>query len=393
MGQDDMALTAFSRAVAHSERIESPLLIVTCLVNLAELYEVTGQLSLAEATCRRALAVARDKNGRPLPSAGQAYLGLAKVNRERNQLEQATENLNEALRLAELTAMSGLETDARMTQGLLERAKGNWPAANAALEKADKLTTLAGDPFATRRIGAFRSRINLARGNRHDPRLWAEVNGISADDSVDIFLEIEYLTLAHILLAEGQYAEAVALLDRWQPTAEAAGRQSRIIEYHILRAWADHQLDQAHERDAALKQALILAEPEGFIRIFADEGELMAAMLTDFLAGPRTTGDLESRLYANAREILDIIRKELKQAGELVDTDWQQIDALVEPLKERELQVLRLIAAGLSNREIGAELFLTEGTVKSYAHQLYGKLGVHRRTEAVEKARELKLIP
>ncbi len=393
MGQDDLALVAFSRAVAHSEKIESTMLIVTCLVNMAELYEVTGQLSLAEATCRRALAKARDRQGQPLPSAGQAFLGLAKVNRERNQLDEATANLNEALRLAELTAMSGLETDCRMTQALLERAKGNWAGAYAALERADKLTTLSGDPFTSRRVGAFRSRFNLVEGNTGDPRFWLQVNGLSVADPVDVFLEIEYLTLARILLAEGQFEDALVMLDRWQPSAESLGRRSRLIEYHHLRAQIASYLDGKDKSHAHLKQAMELAEAEGFVRVFADEGQPMANMLSDLLAESGESGDLEMRLTEYARQLLNIIDFETDRSGEVAAVGQPEGATLVEPLKERELQVLRLIAAGLSNREIGAELFLTEGTVKSYTHQLYSKLGVHRRTEAVDKARELHLIP
>ena len=185
----------------------------------------------------------------------------------------------------------------------------------------------------------------------------------------------------------------MSLMDRWQPATETAGRKSRLIEYLILRALAYQDMNELDQALLFLTQALETARPEGFIRLFADEGPGLARLLARLLDLGMSPAALDPQNNGYGRSILDImIQEEPDPAGEAGRLPGLEA-GLLDPLKERELQVLRLIAAGLSNREIAGELFLTEGTVKSYTHQIYSKLDVHRRTEAVEKARELGLLP
>ncbi len=391
-GQDFLALDAFTTGAGHGEKAGNGLLVVTSLTNMAELYEVTGQLGLAEITCRRALSLSTAEDGQILPSAGAAYLGLAKVQRERNQLAEAVLNLAEARGLAEVTQMAGLETDALITLALLLLGQGSWNSAYSALDQAEALTRQAGDPFTIRRIGAFRSRLQLLQGDLAAPRLWAQSTGLSIDDPVEDILEIDYLTLARILLAEGQPEDALTLMDRWQPVTESAGRRSRLIEYFILRGVAYQDMDQTEKAINFLAQALNAGQSEGFVRLFADEGTRVSRLLASALDASSEPDALELYDRVYARKILEIMLREARAEAARKSSPAIVKGELLDPLKERELQVLRLIAAGLSNREIAGELFLTEGTVKSYTHQIYSKLGVHRRTEAVEMGRELGLL-
>jgi LuxR family maltose regulon positive regulatory protein len=199
---------------------------------------------------------------------------------------------------------------------------------------------------------------------------------LGVDDALSERLEIEYSTLAWLLIVQRKPKDALYMLNRLQASAETAGRMGRVIELLALRALALQVQGDLVASLSTLERALSLAEPEGYIRTFVDLGPAMLELLKKILPLNRTE---------YARQLIaafpDIDQAPVAQAG-----------SLIEPLTEREIEMLRLIAAGLSNKEIADRLFLTEGTVKGYASTLYSKLGVRRRTEAVERARDLGIL-
>jgi LuxR family maltose regulon positive regulatory protein len=195
---------------------------------------------------------------------------------------------------------------------------------------------------------------------------------------------MEYMVLARILVAQGRLDETARLLQRLFEIAETGGHTSRAIEILALQALSLQAQEDTDQAITTLKKALSLAEPGGFIRTFVDEGLPMARLLYEAV----TRGiapDYARRLLAAF------------PVAEPEPTDSSKTQApkseLVEPLSERELEVLQLIAEGLSNPEIAARLFLSLHTIKVHAHNIYGKLGVHNRTQAVTRARALGLLP
>ncbi len=221
---------------------------------------------------------------------------------------------------------------------------------------------------------------------------------MSVDDDLSYLREFEHVTLARLLIAEYRrdredrsIHEAIGLLERLLKAAEAGGRMGSMIEILVLQALAHEAQGDISSALAPLERALMLAEPEGYVGIFVDEGPPMADLLTRMkdeaallLAGGRMKEYCHKLLAACATKE-DIHPPPLvKQAVTL--------QPLVEPLSERELEVLQLIADGLSNREIGERLFLALSTVKGHNQNIYGKLQVQRRTEAVARARELGLL-
>jgi LuxR family maltose regulon positive regulatory protein len=182
--------------------------------------------------------------------------------------------------------------------------------------------------------------------------------------------ELEQIALARLRLAQGRAAEALRLLDRQRPLAEAGGRSGRSIEILALSALALEALGRPGEADAALAQALFLARPEEYARLFLDLGKPLGELLA------RAAGDY-------GRDLLDAMRAE-RQAT--------PVDALVEPITERELEVLQLLAEGLSNKKIADRLVVAPSTVKQHLKNIYGKLDVHSRTQAVARGRELGLF-
>jgi LuxR family maltose regulon positive regulatory protein len=188
-----------------------------------------------------------------------------------------------------------------------------------------------------------------------------------------------------LLYAQGWHREALALLEEQGETAEAAGRTGDLIEILALRAlalWATNNKERAVN---TLTQALILAEPEGYVRTFVDDGPPMAELLSEAL-------DARQRGRLNPPVPPYYLRKLLAALERDAAGDAQPTTELSEPLSERELEVLLLIATGRSNRRIASELFVSVGTVKTHLNNAYRKLGAHSRTQAVARARELNLI-
>jgi len=219
------------------------------------------------------------------------------------------------------------------------------------------------------------------------PRRWAERYGLSGnvdplilekgDDIIARRLrKYEYPVLARLWMAEDCSAEALALLKSALPIAEKMNRIGLVIEYEILIALAAQALGQSEKAMQALERALALAEPEGFVRIFVDEGKPMARLLYE-KAASRIKPEYVGRLLAAFATAAPPAPKRVE---------------MVEPLSERELEVLRLIAEGLSNEEIAQRLVLSLPTIKWHASNIYGKLGVKSRTEAVAKAKALGIL-
>jgi LuxR family maltose regulon positive regulatory protein len=270
-------------------------------------------------------------------------------------------------------------------------AQGDLDGALDLLEEAERLYVSDFHPNV-RPIAAFRARIWAAQGRLGEALGWARERSLSAHDDLSYPREFEHIILARVLLtrykrdrADGSRLEALGLLERLLQAAEKGGRMGSAIEILVLQALAHHVQGDIPSALAPLERALTLAEPEGFIRIFVDEGRPMAQLLSE-AAARRIMPDYTARLLAGF------------EAGEHKGEDEPCLppslpaQPLAEPLSQRELEVLRLIAQGLSNREIGQRLFLAVITVKGHNRNIFRKLQVRRRTEAVVRARELGLL-
>jgi LuxR family maltose regulon positive regulatory protein len=213
---------------------------------------------------------------------------------------------------------------------------------------------------------------------------------VSVDDELSFRHELLHTTLARVLIAQGKYGEALGLLAQLLEVAEAAGAIGCAIENLVLQAITLQAQDEIDQALATLERALAPAEPEGYVRTFADEGVPMAGLLRK----ATTFG-----LYPDyVDKLLAVLESEIKGERKTPSSTPSPVipgpgsSPLIEPLSEREIEVLRLIAAGLSNREIADELFLAVGTVKKHINNIFGKLSVRKRTQAVARARELGML-
>ena len=277
-------------------------------------------------------------------------------------------------------------------------SRGDLAGAQEVIAKMERIARERDiPPWVASEMAAWQARIWLAQTNLEAASRWAQERGLDVDGNPSIARETEYLALARIRIAQGRPGETAGLLQGLLKRAEAGGHTTRAIEVLALQVLALQASGDTDQALAALERALTLAEPGGLIRVFVDEGPPMARLLyaavSRGLKGRSSAADYASRLLAAfpdsepkpAAARPKLSKSEISVQPE-VGTD------IIEPLSERELEVLELIAEGLTNPEIASRLYLALNTVKSHAHNIYGKLGVRNRTQAVSRARALGLL-
>ena len=309
------------------------------------------------------------------------YVGMSEVHRERDDLQAATELL---LRSQELGEHAGLPQNRyrwRVAMARIRQAHGDLDGALDLLNEAERL--YAGDFFPNvRPVTALRARIWIAQGRLVEALGWSREQGLSADDDLSYLREFEHITLARVLLARHQdeqaehYGhEAVRLLERLRLAAEAGGRAGRVIEILALAALAHQAVGGTPAALACLERALTLAAPEGYVRIFADEGLPLASLLK------------AAAKHGTTRSYVRVLLGAVSEAGP--DSPVRQ--ALIDPLSERELDVLRLLGTELDGPAIARELRVSLNTVRTHTKNIYAKLAVTNRRAAVRRGAELGL--
>jgi LuxR family maltose regulon positive regulatory protein len=348
-----------------------------------------GHLRAAERTYEQGLQVT--EGDRPSPSAGMLHVGLAEVHFERDELADAhrlvTTGIEQCRRLAYLPALiAGLVVLAR-----LRNAEGDLAGALAAVDEADRAMPQAVvDPRLP--VPALRAHLAMANGDVAEAVRWVRAAGLSVDEEPVYLREREYRVLARVLIAQQDPVAALAVLERWRALALAQGRGVSVLRLRLVEVLAH---TAAGDRTAALRalaDALALAAPEGYVRVFLDEGVPVAALLGELTAGRRL-----EQLGAPAvpREFVAGLADAFDRHGTRVRGPRRgsvTAPGLPVPLSTREHEVLILMASGHPNRAIAEKLFITVDTVKRHVTHVFGKLGVANRTQAVARARELGLL-
>jgi LuxR family transcriptional regulator, maltose regulon positive regulatory protein len=344
-----------------------------------------GRLREADEAFRRALLLLTGGGFELSPAAGVVHIGMADLLYERDDLDGAERALERGVELAERTGDVSTLVWAYVT---LSRAKRAWGDEGGALEMARQAERVARDSGADLQIAiasSWMTRLLLARGDLREAVALEQERAANADDAADAARVVDRITSARLLHAQGRHREALALLEELGETAEAAGRTGDLLEILALQALALRAGSKKERAVSTLARALALAEPEGYVRTFVDEGPPMAELLSEALEA-RQRGRLDPPVPPHyLRKLLAATERDATGAA-------SPIAGLPEPLSERELEVLALIAAGKSNRRIATELFIGVGTVKTHLNNIYRKLNARSRTQAVARARELDLI-
>jgi LuxR family maltose regulon positive regulatory protein len=312
----------------------------------------------------------------PSPLSGIAHAGLGAILYEFNELAKAYTSLIRGNELAQKWDHWETLTAGYLTLGRLRAAQQDWDGAHQLLQELRDLLPELHAPWGQTLIDAHQAWLWMRRGKGNLVSTWIQQTDLDADSEIVYLREGELVILARGLLAMNKLPEATGLLRRLCRATEQGGRIGRLIECLSLLALA---LQDQHEQQVALshlQRALVLAQPEGYIRLFVDEGQAMQAMLL--------------QLQPNAPNLDEYIDDLLGAFPRETPPDPQS--ALVELLSDRELEVLRCIAAGMTNQAIADQLFVSINTVKSHVRHIYGKLGVSNRTQAASKARESRLV-
>jgi LuxR family maltose regulon positive regulatory protein len=379
---------AFASSIAEWQAAGQPNVISWQRYQLAQLQRAQGRLDAAIQAYEQTLKAVGVPGRPPPPTAGLVYVGLAEVAYQRNELDRALKYVAEGIALSRQFLPGTPPIAGLVTLAWIRQAAGDPAGALAAISEAGEAWhVMAGvlNPFP-----AQRARLLLAQGDVAAAARWTDETGLHAEDEPRYPREPGYLVLARVLLAQERPAEALALLDRLYAAAVAQDRVGSVIEVGALRALALAASRDGDDAVDALAHVLTLACPQGYVRVFADEGPPMAALLARLIAAQRAGSGFQA---AASVPLGYLARLRSAFGAEPAAPHTAMVPGLIDPLTSRELEVLQMLAAGKSNQAIAGELVVTLDTVKKHVSHLLGKLGAANRTEAVTRARELGLTP
>jgi LuxR family maltose regulon positive regulatory protein len=380
-GDLEAAHGAYSACVAGLRRAGHLSDILGCSIALADIRITQGRLGEALHTYEQALQLAPEQGESVLRGTADMRVGMSEVHRERDDLPVATQHLLRSQELGEHTGLPQNRYRSRIAMARIQEAEGDPGGALDLLNEAERL--YLGDFFPNvRPVQALRARMLAAHGGLGEALGWARERGLSADDDLSYLREFEHVTLARVLLAqhaaeraERPLRDAARLLARLLAAAEAGDRTGTVIEILVLRALAHQALGDSPAGLASLKRAVALAEPEGYVRVFVDEGPPIAPLL-------------QAAARPGARNYV----RRLLAAVTGTEHSIPARQALVDPLSERELDVLRLLESELDGPAIARELTVSLNTMRTHTKSIYAKLGVTSRRAAVRRAEELGLL-
>jgi LuxR family maltose regulon positive regulatory protein len=376
---------------------------------LADIQIAQGYLHEAMTTYERALQWATEPGAPVLPGAADMHVGMSSLHREHNDLQTAIQHLLTSQALGELASMPQNPYRWCAAMARIREAQGELDEALDLLDQAEHLYAANFSPNV-RPVATLKARVWVAQGRLGEALAWTREQGLSVENELSYLHEFDAITLARVLLflyqsdrADRSIQEAMGLLERLLKAAEEGGRKGSTIEILVLQSIAYHAQGDLLAALKPLQKALTLAEPEGYVRIFMDEGSPMTQLLLEAASRgimPDYTGKLlrafEAEQPGSAGKSphptpLAVLpegpRRSPRPTGERGDGE-----PLTEPLSQRELEVLRLFKTELSGPEIARELVIALSTVRTHTKSIYSKLNVNNRRAAVKRAAELNLI-
>jgi LuxR family maltose regulon positive regulatory protein len=376
------AVDGYSRSVAGLKRAGHFADVLGCSITLADLALAQGRLRDAFGVYADALELSTSQSGPPLRGTADMHVGLSEIHRERNELVAAREHLQKSREIGEHNGLPQNPYRWRLAMARLLEADGDLAAAVELLDESERVYSTDFSP-SVRPVPAVRAGLLATHGRVGDAMAWVRESGVAADDDLDYLCEFEHLTLARVLLArfraersDAFLDDAVGLLERLLEAADAGGRAGASMQILVLLALARDAGGDRVEALAQLERALQLGEPQGYVRVFLDEGPPLRALL-DAVDKRSPSAGYAKRLSAPPKDPAPRAATPLP---------------LVDRLSDREIDVLRLLGTDLSGPEIARELTVSLNTVRTHTKNIYAKLGVSSRRAAVRQADTLQLL-
>jgi ATP/maltotriose-dependent transcriptional regulator MalT len=376
-GDQAKGSASLTEARASSLAADNSYVAFMATFELAQMQARQGYLHQADQSYQQALELGAERGG-TLAATGPAYVGRGELQREWNHLDRASHSLQVGIVQCQQTGNASIMLRGHIMLARVKQAQGDAAGADQLIQQIPQILRSSSlSPLNAASANAWHARLSLQQGDLALASRWVQEQHLGVDDELNPGREWEYVTLARVLIAQHRPHEALSLLARLLQQAERQGWMGNALEIFVLQALASRARGDEAGAMERLARALSLAEPEGYIRLFVDEGEPMVALLRQ----------------AYARGIApDYVATLLSAAGAPALAAPAPARSLLEPLTERELEILRLLVAGLSNAAMAQELVITVGTVKSHISHIYGKLGVQSRSQAIARAHSLHLL-
>jgi LuxR family maltose regulon positive regulatory protein len=382
IGDLEPAQRSYAAALVSLQRAGHMSDTLGCALALADIQIAQGRLREAMSTFEQALQLATEEGAPVLRGTADMHVGMSELHRKRNDLTAATQLVLRSQELGEHTGLPQNPYRWRVAMASIRQAQGDLDGAIDLLDEAQRVYMGDFSPNV-RPIAALKARVRVSMGRWNEALDWVREQRLSVEDDLSYLREFEHITLARVLLArykaeasEGSIHEAIGLLERLLQAAVAGQRTGSVIEILVLQALAQQLQGDIPAALVPLERALTLAEPEGYVRIFVDEGAPMEALL---------------EAAANYGIAPGYVHQLLAAFGKAGDSAPVKQD-LIEPLSERELDVLRLLGSDLDGPDIARELVVSLNTIRTHTKNIYGKLGVNNRRAAVHRAEQLDLL-
>ena len=392
-GRVDDAEDGFRSTISRCQTIGEPSLAAWASHHLVRVQRARGNLDAALHTCRQTLQETAPADGPPLPAAGVAHAGMAAISYQQDEIDAALRHATDAVALCRRLAYTPPLASALVTLAWARHAGGDPDGALDAIEEAHTVAPSTAVADLLNPVPAERARLLLAVGDVDAAVRWADERGLRADDQPTYARESEYLVFARLLLAQGRPSDALALLGHLRAAAADQERAGSLIEIKALQALALAATGEDTDAIEVLADALQLAHPQRWMRVFADEGRPMGNLLAqvtaarhqDQAATPTIPSDYLDRL-------VHALEPRPAAAAPQAGPPTLGLPSLIEPLSQRELEVLELLAQGKTNKDIASELYVATDTIKKHVTHILDKLGAANRTQAAVRARQHGLL-
>lgn len=380
-GQTNRAAEYFQAAIEQAKAVFNGHILALATGHLVEVRILQGQLAAAW----QLAASGSGRDAQVSPYAGNLDVHLGQLAYEYDNLEQAQQLFLKGIEQVRVWRHHDGMIGGYTGLAAIHMANGDPDQAYRTIEELESILFETGGEHLRPAVSSYKTMLDLKRGHLQAVAQWVSSTQINLVNPVPYLLEQDYLLYTRWLIAREHWEEALEKLALLKISVEQGGRTSRLIQILLLIAQANEGGRRPAEAEAALLQALTIAQPENFVRTFLDEGlpvaRLMRRVQDHSEAGTKAHQLLAKFVHQGTSEQASLSGEKPDQGG------------LIEPLSDRELEVLHLLEQGLTNKEIARQLMIATTTVKSHTRSIYGKLGVNNRTQAISKARGLGILP